>query len=412
MDTNAPIFSKEFITSYGDWIKAIGSNSLKVYSYITLNCLFIHFFERLANPDIAFGDILENAPYYYISANNFSDDKIPGVTTRSRRKTIRANAPDAYDLMTQFDGDKMINRIIPRFFRIDKTTALPPYTYVIMPGECPGADSGGTECNDEISKDTFISYYFTAITYIMWGYRVAFKFLSNWNAILIYQSSTPDAIWYQICMKFLLFFGCFIFLIIGVMSFFSSMFWGIYSLFFEHYPNMDVYAITSINCEYLLAFFPVGWVVWPFCKIFNPIRLWTWYFALMFFQFIVAMAAMFSGILLWMLYIPFSMFFWIFYPILEMWKYNYVVGFKAKIFGVTPLSENIIKNYRSILDAIVRIYRENIQFIMFILVIIIYYSASVTMSENFTNGVGIVAGSIGLLILVRGIMQLFKSGSK
>jgi hypothetical protein len=407
MDTNTPIFSSEFITSYGDWLKTIGVNSLNLFGYISFNCLFIHFFERLADPNIAFGDIIENAPYYFISANDFApscDKKYDsdGKATIKERIRQRQKAPAVYDIMRNIESDKLIDRVIPRFFRIDKNTALPPYNYIAIPQKCI-RDSTGGGCNSAISKDTYLSYFFSIITFIMWGYRQGFKMLSFWNSVLIYQSSTTASIWYQICIKFLLLFGWLVFAIIAFFTFLYSMMWGVYAMLFEHYPSADIY-----NCGDIF-----GWYWTPFISVIgNWVVQRIWYLITCLFQVIVAIVAFFVGILLWWSYIPLSMFLWIFYPIIEMAYYNASESSITSSRYFPPLSDNIKKHYTSILSVIIDIYKQNSQFIMFLMILVIYYSASITMDANFTSGVGIVAGVIGVILLFKGIMQIVHSVSK
>jgi hypothetical protein len=407
MDSDTPIFSSDFISSYGNWLMAIGTNSTKLLLYITFNCLFIVFFERIANPDIAFGDILENAPYYFISANDFrvSDSTKrydrDGKASISERKRQRAQAPSVYDVMYNDNSDKLIDRIIPRLFRIDKITALPPYNYIAMPEKCRNEAVG--DCNTSISKDTYLSYFITIITFIMWGYRQGFKMFSFWNTVLINQSPSLSSIWYQICIKFLLMLGWLVFLIITLFTFFYSIMWGIYAIFFEHYPKASLY-----KCGNIIPFY-----LGPIASIGNFFIRIIWYLLLCLFQVIVAIVALFTGILMWAPLIgpiSWSIGMWIFYPIIETMFYNFANSYMAPFFGYSGTKN--VKNFKSVVKLIGDIYKRNIQFLMFLIVIIFYYSSMTTMDPDFTNGVGMVLGSIGAILLFKAIMSVASLFSK
>jgi len=407
MDTNTPIFSSAFISSYGNWLMAIGSNSWQLWLYITFNCLFIVFFERISNPDIAFGDVLENAPYYFISANDFRPSDSTnnydrnGKASISERKRQRAKAPAVYDEFVNSKSDKMIDRIIPRIFRIDKITALPPYNYIAMPDKCHNGAPG--ECNSAISKDTFLSYFITIITFVMWGYRQGFKMFSFWNTILISQSPSQSSIWYQICIKFLLVFGWLVFLIIALFTFFYSIMWGIYAIFFEHYPNASVY-----KCGNIIPFY-----LGPIASIGNHIIQFIWYLILCILQVIVAVMALFTGLLMWAPFvgpIQWSLFFWWFYPVIETMFHNYANSYWGRVFNY-PGTGNV-KNFHSVTSLVGEIYKGNKEFIMFLIVMIIYYSAMTTMDPDFANGVGMVVGSIGAILLIKSFMSLSHLFSK
>lgn len=402
MESDAPIFSSEFLTNYGNWLMAIGSNSWKLWLYITFNCLFIVFFERIANPDIAFGDVLENAPYYFISANDFRVyDKVydrDGKASIAERKRQRAKAPAMYDEFVNSKSDKMIDRIIPRMFRIDKTTALPPYNYIAMPDKCHNTSPG--DCNSAISKDTFLSYFITIITFIMWGYRQGFKMFSFWNTVLINQSPSLSSIWYQMCIKFLLMLGWVVFLIIALFTFFYSIMWGIYAIFFEHYPKASIY-----KCGNIIPFY-----LGPIASILNPIIQFIWYLLLCLFQVIVAIVALFTGLLMWAPLIgpiSWSMGMWIFYPVIETMFHNYANSYMGDLFNYPPTTN--VKNFKSIIELVGNIYKRNSQFIMFLMLIIIYYSSWSTMDDDFTTGVGMVVGSISALLLFNVISGLFSN---
>ena len=394
MESNTPIFSSEFITNYGKWLRAIGVNSFKLFIYISINCLFILFFERVGDTkNIAFGDILENAPYYFISSNDFRTGKCPrdnkGKVCKRDRKIARSKAPHIYDIGLDHSSSYMIDRIMPRLFRIDKTTALPPYNYIAIPDKCENTYPGA--CDSSISKDTFLSYFITIITFIMWGYRGGFKMLSTWYSVLMYQSSSRSAIGYQIAMKLLLLFGWAVFLLIAIFTFFFSMMWGVYAALFEHYPSMIVYGWGGLP---VFTFpFNMGNFVW------RPL----WRFILVICQLCVALAALMTGLFMWMPFfgpISISMMFWLAYPLLEFLKYNY---YKVMPWGTVAN----ITNYTSIVSKFGRIYTDNIQFIIFLMLIIIYTSSMETMDPNFTTGVGMVGGAVAVVLMFKGISQLF-----
>jgi hypothetical protein len=401
MATDAPIFSSEFLTSYGNWLMAIGFNSWKLWLYITFNCLFIIFFERIADPSIAFGDVLENAPYYFISANDFRssdrDQDDDGKSSIEKRKRQRAQAPAIYDVYLNSKSEKMIDRIIPRVFRIDQTTALPPYNYIAVPDKCTNAAAG--DCISSISKDTFFSYFITIITFVMWGYRQGLKMFSFWNTVLINQSPTQSAIWYQICIKFLLILGWLVFAMISVFTFFYSMTWGIYAVFFEHFPKASLYKVGNVVPWYLGG------------MLFNPLIRVIWYILLCIFQVIVAILAITTGLLMWAPGVGpifWSIVLWIWYPVLETMLWNFANSWMRPLFHYPPTTPGMAKNFHSIVSLVGNIYSNNIQFITLLIIGTIYYSSLKTMDDDFTNGVGLVGSAIFVLVLFRAISAAFK----
>ena len=389
MDSDTPIFSSEFISNYGKWLTSMGGYSIVLLSYLILNSLFIIFFERIADPNIAFGNILENAPYFYIAANDFISTKITKVSSLAERKNARNYAVKPYDLERNDGSPNMIDRVIPRVFRIDNTTLLPPYNYITIPKECTPTIEND-KCKTSIGKDTFFSYFITAITFVMWGYRQGFKMFSFWNAVLINQND----ITYQLSNKFLLLFGWVSFLLTVLMTFFYSITWGMYSVLFQHLPSFDNYKVGS----------PVPMYLGFIAVILNSIIRFIWWILLKIFQLIVAVVAVFTGFLLWGTVIPCSIFFWVVYPILENFLYNYANSPVGKFWGY-PSTDNV-KNYVSIFTKIGEIFRQNIQFITFLMLVMIYYSATLTMDSDFTNGVGIVIAVISIYMLYRGFKYL------
>jgi hypothetical protein len=82
----------------------------------------------------------------------------------------------------------------------------------------------------------------------------------------------------------------------------------------------------------------------------------------------------------------------------------------APFFGYSGTKN--VKNFKSVVKLIGDIYKRNIQFLMFLIVIIFYYSSMTTMDPDFTNGVGMVLGSIGAILLFKAIMSVASLFSK
>jgi len=379
-------FNADFLETYKKWLMAIVGNSMNVILYFSMNCIFIHLFQRLVDKDIAFGDNIYGAPYYYIDAEPkpgaWDLASTPALPSIGERVAKRLKAPGFADQYEDETSSDFLDRIMPRFFRIDNHTALAPYASIAKPTRCMAKTE--TECKKNRSKDKFGDYYLAIITHIMWGYRNGFRKFSMWSTIFMNTHTTKNSILYQITIKFLLLLAWLVWLIGLFVSFMISMGMGAYAAITQHTPNYKEQYPT--NWTYSIVI--LAWSGLLYCT-----------------TGLVALCAIMTGVMLWCGPILFSQFCWLGFPLLQWAIWHYSRSNLARSYNVVEVGT---KEFKSIFYHIATIFKDNIEFLSFIFACIIYYSSTYTMNAEFTSGVGMVMGCIIVFLLYRMVSFFFK----
>lgn len=383
-----PILSAGFLSNYRNWLMLTGKNTIKLFAYLVVNCLIILFFQKMSDPKITFGHELVKAPYFFMSMPAF------GPTGPQPCVRDQGVPPIAFSWSPDHSSNNMSERIIPPIFNINAKYQLAPYSWISNGKRVLGPNGKVCEVED---SDTFMSYYITIITFIMWGYRYALQQLTFWLQVIITQEKvSATSIAHQLAMKFLLLFGWLVLLIFVFISFWWSMGFGVLASFTEHIPSDSVYQCPDV----FGAFF------------FTPGRIANWFIIAMFIllkflaTIVVALCALMTGLFMWLGGpILWSVFAWVFYPLAETALYNYGMSDLARVLGY-PSTANI--KIRTVTSLAKQIFSSNKQFITFLILIIMWFSASSTMDNDFNTGLGVVVGLTGLFFAASGFSLLVK----